>query len=171
MNHEDFEDYDDTEEEGLSKSQRKRDMLALQALGEELVDLPVEQFNKIDLPENLRIAIMETRRIHQRGARKRQLQYVGRLMRNVDAEPIQEQLDTLRGHSQRAAQQLHHIERWRDRLLAEGDAALEELLHEYPHADIQNLRQLLRSAHKETLTNKPPKSARSLFRSLRELMT
>jgi ribosome-associated protein len=164
------EDYEDTEEELVSKSQRKRDSHALQALGEELVALPVDQFNKIDLPENLRIAIMEARRIHQRGARKRQLQYVGRLMRDVDAAPIQEQLDTLRGCSQRAAQQLHHIERWRDRLLAEGDSALEELLHEHPHADVQNLRQLLRNAHKEALANKPPSSARALFRSLRELL-
>ena len=162
-------DYDDSEEEGASKSQRKREMHALQALGEALVELPVDQFNKIDLPEDLRIAAMEARRIHQRGARKRQLQYIGKIMRNVDAAPIQEQLDTLLGHSQRAAQQLHLIERWRDRLLAEGDAALEELLRLQPHADIQNLRQLVRSAHKETLANKPPRAARSLFRNLRDL--
>lgn len=164
------EDYDDNEADFISKSQRKRDSHALQALGEELVNLPVDQFNKIDLPENLRLAISEARRIHQHGARKRQLQYVGRLMREVDAEPIREQLATLLGHSARATQQLHLIERWRDRLLAEGDTALEELLQEYPHADIQNLRQLLRSANKEILANKPPRSARALFRSLRDLI-
>lgn len=171
MNEEDYDDNEaDNEEESVSKSQRKREMHALQALGEELVELSVDQFKKIDLPEDLRIAILEARRIHQRGARKRQMQFIGRLMRNVDAAPIQEHLDTLRGHSQRAAQQLHNIERWRDRLLAEGDSALEELLQSYPHADVQNLRQLLRNANKEALANKPPSAARSLFRSLRELL-
>jgi ribosome-associated protein len=153
----------------VSKSQMKREMHALQALGEELVKLPNDQFDKMELPDDLRNAILEARRIHQRGAHKRQLQYIGRLMRDIDAEPIQEQLDTLRGHSQRAAQQLHHIERWRDRLLHEGDAALEELLQQYPDADRQNLRQLQRNAHKETLANKPPRAARALFRYLREL--
>lgn len=164
------DDFDESEEEAPSKSQRKRDMHALQALGEALVDLPLDQFNKIDLPEDLRTAIMEARHIRQRGARKRQMQYVGRLMRNVDAEPIREHLDTLLGRSRQAAQQLHHIERWRDRLLAEGDAALEELLQLHPQADIQNLRQLVRTAHKETLANKPPRAARSLFQNLRALL-
>jgi ribosome-associated protein len=164
---------EDTESEEeiiyVSKSQMKREMLALQALGEELVKLPNDQFNKMELPDDLRNAILEARRIHQRGAHKRQLQYIGRLMRDIDAEPIQEQLDTLRGHSQRAAQELHHLERWRDRLLHEGDAALEELLQQYPDADRQNLRQLQRNAHKEALANKPPRAARAMFRYLREL--
>lgn len=156
--------------EPKSKSQLKREMHSLQELGEILVKLPVEQFKKINLPETLYDAIIEARHIRHHGAYKRQLQYIGRLMREVDAEPIQQQVDTLQGHSRQAAEALHRIESWRDRLLAEGDHVLEELLGEYPHADRQYLRQLLRNANKELLENKPPKSARGLFRYLRDLL-
>lgn len=155
--------------EEISKSQRKRDMHALQALGQQLVELPKEQFEKITLKESLYDAIVDARNIRQHGARKRQLQYIGKIMRNIDAEPIQEQLNTIEGHSSQATQALHNIERWRDRLLKEGDHALEELVKQYQQADRQYLRQLLRNAQKEALTNKAPKSARALFRYLREL--
>ncbi len=155
--------------EEVSKSQRKRDMHALQALGLQLVELPKEQFEKITLEENLYDAIVDARNIRQHGARKRQLQYIGKIMRNIDAGPIQEQLNTIEGHSSQATQALHYIERWRDRLLEEGDHALEELVTLHQQADRQYLRQLLRNAQKETLTNKAPKSARALFRYLREL--
>jgi ribosome-associated protein len=158
------------EEEAKSKSQRKREMLALRDLGEELVKLPIEQFDKIRLPEDLHDAVVKARHIRQHGAHKRQLQYIGRLMRELDAAPIHEQLETVKGVSQRAMQVLHHIERWRDRLLAEGDHALEALVSQYTHADRPYLRQLIRNAHKEILANKPPKSARALFRYLRELV-
>ena len=155
--------------EEISKSQRKRDMHALQELGRQLVELPKEQFEKITMEETLYDAILDARNIRQHGAKKRQLQYIGKIMRSIDAEPIQEQLNTIQGHSSQAAQALHNIERWRDRLLEEGDHALEELVKQYQQADRQYLRQLLRSAQKETLTNKAPKSARALFRYLREL--
>lgn len=163
---------DDTaqDEQAKSKSQLKREMHALQELGEQLVALPADQFKKIQLADELQEAILDARRIHQHGARKRQLQYIGKLMRNLDAEPIQQQLATLQGQSHQAAQALHRIERWRDELLQEGDAALAKLLAQYPQADRQYLRQLLRNAKKEYLENKPPKSARSLFRYLRELV-
>jgi ribosome-associated protein len=155
--------------EEISKSQRKRDMHALQELGQQLVDLPKDQFEKITLEENLHDAVIEARHIRQHGAKKRQLQYIGKIMRNLDAESIQQQLDTIQGHSSQATQALHNTERWRDRLLEEGDHALEELVTQYKQADRQYLRQLLRNAQKEMLTNKPPKSARALFRYLREL--
>lgn len=161
----------DQESERKSKSQLKRDMHALQSLGETLVKLPLEQFNKIDLPENLHDAVIEARRIQHRGAHKRQLQYIGKLMREVDAKPIQQQVETLQGQSREAAQILHRIEAWRDKLLEEGDPALEVLLGEYPEADRQYLRQLLRNAKKELKENKAPKSARSLFHYLRDLLT
>lgn len=155
--------------EEISKSQRKRDMHALQVLGQQLVELPKEQFEKITLEENLRDAIVDARHIRQHGARKRQLQYIGKIMRSIEAKPIQEQLDTLQGQSSQATQALHNIERWRDRLLKEGDNALEELVKLYQQADRQYLRQLLRNAQKEMLANKTPKSTRTLFRYLREL--
>ena len=165
-------DHPDTKHLGteeVSKSQRKRDMHALQELGQQLVDLPKDQFEKITLEESLYDAIVDARHIRQHGAKKRQLQYIGKIMRNIDAEPIQEQLNTIQGHSSQATQTLHNIERWRDRLLGEGDHALEELVKHYQQADRQYLRQLLRNAQKEMLTNKAPKSARALFRYLREL--
>ena len=157
-------------DEEKSKSQVKREMHDLLALGTELVKLPKEQLAKITLPENVHDAIIEAQRIPQHGAHKRQLQYIGKLMRSADAALIREQIDTLEGHSKQAATALHHIERWRDRLLEEGDTALELLLEEYPLADRQYLRQSIRNAKKEMQANKPPKTARGLFKYLRELL-
>ncbi|HHI94550.1 MAG TPA: DUF615 domain-containing protein [Gammaproteobacteria bacterium] len=159
----------DTDEE-KSKSQIKREMHALQELGKELVNLPKEQFAKIALPEALYDAIVEARHIHQHGALKRQLQYIGKRMRSENAKDIREQLDTLTGQSKQAVATLHHIERWRDRLLEDGDTALAELVAEFANADRQYLRQLMRNAKKEIRGNKPPKSTRLLFKYLRELM-
>jgi ribosome-associated protein len=164
------EDHEPDEEAYKSKSQVKREMHALRDLGEELLELPLEQFAKLELMDEIRDAINEARKIRQHGARKRQLQYIGKLMRDVDAEAIRQQLETLQGQSRQAVQALHRIEGWRDRLLNEGDTALAELLDQYPQGDRQMLRQLLRNAQKEQAANKPPKAARSLFRYLRELI-
>jgi len=164
------EDTESTSGVNKSKSQRKREMHALQELGEELVKLPKDQFEKIDLPDDLHDAVLEARSIKQHGAHKRQLQYIGKLMRSIDAEPIQEQLDTLKSQSTHSAQALHKIENWRDQLLAEGDQALEKLVEQHPQTDRQYIRQLLRNAHKEIKANKPPKSTRMLFRYLREIL-
>lgn len=165
------EEFTPEQPEQKSKSQVKREMHALQELGSALVKLSSDQFKKLTLPEKLHDAVSEARNIHQHGALKRQLQYIGRLMREVDAAPIQAQLDVLLGNSRQATQTLHRIEQWRDQLLGEGEQALEDLLQQYPHADRQYLRQLLRNANKESQNNKPPKSARSLFRYLRELIS
>lgn len=159
-----------TDEVVKSKSQLKREMHALQSLGEELVKLSKDQFEKIVLPEDLHDAIVDARNIRQHGAHKRQLQYIGKLMRNIDSKPIQEQLDTLKGQSTQAVQTLHTIERWRDQLLDNGDQTLEKLLEQYPQTDRQYIRQLLRNAHKEIKANKPPKSTRALFRYLRDII-
>lgn len=164
------DDTESTDEVIKSKSQLKREMHALQSLGEELVKLSKDQFEKVILPEDLHDAVIEARNIRQHGARKRQLQYIGKLMRSIDPVPIQEQLDTLKGQSTQAAQTLHTIERWRDQLLDNGDQALEKLLAQYPQTDRQYIRQLLRNAHKEIKANKPPKSTRALFRYLREII-
>src|SRR5688572_18221589 len=103
----------------LSKTKRKRAMLDLQDLGEELTGLNHEQLDELALPELLLEAILEARRLNKFGARRRQLQYIGRLMREVDAQPIREKLDTLRGSSRAHAAWLHKVERWRDRLLTD----------------------------------------------------
>lgn len=162
---------DEREEEAyVSKSQRKRDMQALQELGENLVKLKADQLDKIPLPEQLRQAVLEAQRIKSRSAHKRQLQYIGRLMRELDASPIREAMETLEARSAQANARLHHLERWRERLIAEGDAALSELLDEHPAADRQHLRQLIRSAQREQTQNGPHSHARALFRYLRELL-
>ncbi|KAA3629710.1 MAG: DUF615 domain-containing protein [Proteobacteria bacterium] len=158
----------DRTEEPKSKSQVKREMLAVQKLGEELVGLSSSELARIALPEDLREAIDLARRLPQRGAHKRQLQYIGRLMRGVDCEPIQQDLDRLRNRDAAQTAQLHRIERWRDRLLDEGDSALEVLFVHHPLLDRQHLRQLLRNAHKEQTAGKAPRAAREIFRYLRD---
>jgi ribosome-associated protein len=152
-----------------SKSQRKREMLALQALGEKLVALPAERFKHVDLPETLREAVVEARRLTKHGALRRQLQYVGRVMRHVDAAPIRAQIDALEGVTRDAAHRLHRIERWRERLLAEPEA-LTDFVAQYPDADVQALRTLVRNAQRERDANRPPRAFRELFQQLRALL-
>jgi len=153
-----------------SKSQLKRDALALQKLGTDLVDLPESDWSLLELPEPLVNALREAKRIHSHGARKRHLQYIGKLMRGIDPEPIQQHFEQIRLKTRQQAQAHHEVEHWRDRLLDEGDPAIEALVAEYDQADRQHLRQLLRQAKKEQEQNKPPKSARALFRYIRKLL-
>lgn len=153
-----------------SKSQRKRDMAALQKLGEELTKLSPTELARVDLPEALREAIEAARRIHKRGAHQRQLQYIGRLIRGVDAAPIRAGLDRLKGTSREAAALQHRIEHWRERLLAGGDAEVAELIETYPAVDRQRLHQLVRNAKQEHAAQRPPRFSRELFRFLRDLM-
>jgi ribosome-associated protein len=154
-----------------SKSQVKREMLALQELGEALVSLSDEQLAGLELPDDLRDAVRAARRIgvSKHGAIRRQLQYVGRIMREVDPAPIRAQLDALEGHSQAHTAWLHRLERWRERLLAHEDS-LTELLAEHPGADVPRIRALIRNAQREHALGKPPKSFRELFQLLRELI-
>jgi ribosome-associated protein len=151
-----------------SKSQRKRDAHALQDLAVSLVELADSELERVPMPEQLREAVLAARRMTAHGAIARQRQYLGRLMRDIDPEPIRDALDAIhaRGHAHVA--HFHRLERWRDRLLAEGDAALEELLGEHPRLDAQQLRSLMREEARERKANKPPQAARALFRYLRE---
>jgi ribosome-associated protein len=151
-----------------SKTRRKKDMLALQDLGEELIRLNAGQLDSLRLPDALLQAIQQAQRITSFSARRRQLQYVGRLMREVDPAPIQEKLAAWRGASRAHTAWLHKIELWRERLLHD-EHALEELKQAAPDADLQQLRTLIRNAHKETLENRPPRSFRALFQALREI--
>lgn len=153
----------------VSKSQRKRESHSLQALGEALVELSPERLASLDLPQNLLDAVMEARRITKFGALRRQLQYVGRLMREVDAAPIRARLEAWKGASAGETARLHRIERWRARLL-EDERALEALLTEHPGADSQRLRTLIRNSQREAGAGKPPKSFRELFQALREIL-
>jgi len=150
-----------------SKSQAKREAESLQDMGRELVGLSRERIMKMDLPDDLRSAVLEAQRISAHGALRRQMQYIGKVMRGVEAEDIASQLAALRGESDVAKAQFHALERWRDRLLADENA-LTEWLGRHPGADAQKLRQLIRNARKEAELGKPPRSSRELFRFLRD---
>ena len=160
---------DPQEKEVISKSQRKREAEAAQKLGKDILALSHDDQKSMDLPESLSDALDEARRIKKNSALKRQLQYIGKLMRTIDVEPIQEQYLKLTNHYDKDIKILHNLEKWRDRLLEEGDKALEDLLNEAPNADRQHLRQLIRQSAKETQLKKPPKSAREIFKYLKTL--
>ena len=165
--------YQDTQEEELdlppSKTKIKKQMHELQDIGEQLVALSKDQLKEIELPETLLDAILEAKRITKFGAIKRQMQYIGRLMRNVDPAPIVAKLEVWSGKSSQHIAYMHRVERWRERLL-ESDSALTELLAEHPDADAQRLRSLIRNALKEKELLKPPKSFREIFQVLREIL-
>jgi ribosome-associated protein len=152
----------------ISKTQRKREMQALQDLGEELAALGTDKLAELDLPTRLLDAVLEAKRISKFGALRRQMQYVGRLMRESDADAIRSQLDVGKGTSVAETARLHSIERWRTRLIGD-DLALGKLLNQYPRADAQRLRTLIRNVKREVEANKPPRSFRELFHELRDL--
>lgn len=152
-----------------SKSQRKRQMLALQKIGALLVELPTAQLAQVPLDSTLAEAIATARTLTSHGAKRRQLQYIGKLMRDTDPEPIQTALDNLQLKNQQGKAKFHHIERWRDRLIAEGDKALQEFLTQFPTADSQHLRQLIRKAQQEHTAQKSGADT-VLFRYLREII-
>ena len=161
-----FEEEEDT---GPSKTKIKKQMHELRDLGKELTELSKDQLAQLDIPEILRDAIRAMKSINSFGAQRRQIQYIGKLMRNVDPAPILAKLDAWKGKSQNHTAYMHQLERWRDRLL-ESDGALTELLAAYPQADAQRLRSLIRNALKERELQKPPKNYREIFQVLREIL-
>jgi ribosome-associated protein len=166
----DQNDYPEDDGEYLSKTRRKKDMHALQELGEKLTTLPPSLLAKCNLPPELQNAIDEYKRIPpRRGARKRQLQFIGRVMRDVDPEPIQQVLDEQGQQSELAKRHFHHLEILREQLLDGDQATLDALIRDYSDTDIQYMRALIRQAQKEKADNKAPSASRKLFAYLREL--
>lgn len=157
------------DEEIKSRSQIKREAEALQKLGEQLIALKPAELEKIPLDDTLRDAIEHAQQINSRGAIRRQRQYIGKLMREADAETIQQAFDHLNKQSQQETAQFHLLERLRDKLIEQGDAALDEALEHFPHADRGQIRQLCRNAKAEQNKGTAPKSARKLFKYLRSL--
>jgi ribosome-associated protein len=153
-----------------SKSQRKREVAALQSLGESLLKLPDSTLARIDMPDDLRQAIGEAARMRSHEARRRQLQYIGRLMRELDAEPLRAAIDNATGESKHAVALMHRCERLRDRLL-DDDAALTDLVKILPQADLQQLRATIRAARRERDEGRPPRQARQLYRWLHEQLS
>ncbi len=160
----------DEDEHYISKSQAKRDVEAMQKLGEKLVKLSPNEVDKFDLEERLKDAILFAQTIRSHSAHRRQMQLIGKLMRQTDAEKIQAQFERYHNQLTEQTAQFHQIESWRDRLIQEGDSAINEVLSDYPQLERSRLRQLTRNIHKETEQNKPPKSARQLFKYLKENM-
>ena len=158
---------------GESRSQNRREALAVLALGETLVELTAAQLAKLPIPEGLLEHIEYSKRITSHGARKRQLAFLAKQMRREEdgvLDAIRDALEANSETSKRAVALMHRMEHWRERLLAEGDKALAALLDDYPQADRQQLRTLVRNALAEKAKNKPPRAFRELFRVLRELL-
>ncbi|HEY0503515.1 MAG TPA: ribosome biogenesis factor YjgA [Lysobacter sp.] len=156
-----------------SRSQNRREALEVLALGEKLVALSEAQLAKLPVPDSLLPHIREARRITAHIAHKRQLAYLAKQMRREDDEvldAIRDALDEDGEAARREVAAMHRVENWRERLIDEGDAALAQLLDEYPTADRQHLRALVRGAVDERNKNKPPRQFRELYRELRELI-
>ncbi|NZA28061.1 DUF615 domain-containing protein [Luteimonas sp. SJ-92] len=166
-------DEDSGEYLGPSRSQQRREALGVLELGERLAALSPAQLQQLPLPEALLAQVLETRRITSHIARKRQLAFLAKQMRREDDATLQAIRDALEAGGEAARQEtalLHRAEAWRERLLADGDAALSELLDAHPAVDRQHLRQLVRNALEEHRRGKPPRAQRELFRLLRELL-
>jgi ribosome-associated protein len=158
------------EEEGKSKSQVKREMHELQKLGEELVALSAASRAKVPLDDELKDALQLADKLsNKREALRRHIQFIGRLMRTRDLEPIDQALALLRNTNQAATRQFHKVENWRDKLIADNDAVT-EFIAEYPEVDVQQLRQHIRNAKKEQEKQQPPKHFRELFQLIKPLI-
>ena len=156
-----------------SKSQLKREMDALQKLGESLVNEPRDRVKRVPMPEDVRDAILECQQIKDHEGRRRQMQYVGKKMRTLEADEIaiiQKTIDSWHGASKAETAAMHALERRREKLLAD-DQALTELLNRHPEVDAQHMRTLIRNARKEQAEHKPPKAYREIFQILKQLQT
>ena len=158
----------ETKAEPKSKSQVKREMTALQVLGERLLELSRQQLERIEMPPELREAVESAKTLKSHEARRRQLQYIGTLMRDADPEPIRKAIEEI-GDGGLQNAQLRKLERWRDALIEGNAELLADILEQYPAADRQKLRQLTLKARKEKEADSPPAASRALFRYLRQL--
>ena len=157
-----------TESRRRSKTKAKEEVEALQELGKRLVGVGNDRLKKLDIPETLRDAVLEAKKISSHGALRRQMQYIGKLMRDVETDPIQEMLDELDGISNKANARFHALEKLRDRLIAD-ESVMTTLKNDYPELDVSALRTLRRNAIKEQAEQKPPKAYRAIFQLLKSL--
>ena len=171
MHEEDFEDGE--HDYGPSRSEQRREALAVLDLAMKLVGESDARLQQIPMDDDLRALVIASKKITSQIARKRQVHFLAKQMRRQDEEALQvirAALEHDKAEGRREAQALHEVEYWRDKLVDDGDEALSELLASHPHADRQHLRQLARNAHQERLKNKPPHAYRELFRELRTLL-
>jgi ribosome-associated protein len=161
---------DDDIDYGPSKSELKRQSQGLQDLGEQLIGLPQAEFDAMDLPDSLRDAVALARRITAHGGLYRQKQYIGKLMRNVDAEPIRKALEARNLLQRSETLRLRKVEAWRAKLLEGGVPALDELLAECPGIDRGTVTRLVAQALRERDRSQPPRASRELFAVLRDAL-
>lgn len=167
----DVEDVFDISEENelLSKTQIKAQMLERQKLGESLVHLGQSSLAKVPMDAELLDAVMLARKIiRKKEGYRRQLQLIGKIMRHIDVTPIEQALLTIKSAQKKLNNAFHELEQLRDEILAEGDNKIESTLETYPHLERQKLRQLVRQANKQQATNKPPTASRELFQYLKQ---
>lgn len=157
------------DQEIKSRSEKKREAEAAQELGKELLSLPKEIIRSLQLPEKLLTAVMDAKKIHHHEAQRRQMQYIGALMRTIDHTLIKDAVDTAGLKRAEEALKFKQLEDLRDGLISGEKDLQKEVLETYPNADRQHLSQLIRNARKEKEKNRPPKSSRALFRELRDL--
>ena len=153
----------------VSKSQRKRDANELLDLAKQLISMPETRLKRLPLDQDLRDEVDFARSIRSHGARKRQLMTVGKMLRKRDTEQLLDAVNNIDEKNRQETVRHHHVEAWRDRLIAGSDRELSELLEQNQGANVQILRQLIRNAKKEVQMNKPPVAARKLFKVLREM--
>lgn len=164
-----MQESDNLPEREESKTQRKKQMLALQHIGEILVKLPAVQLAKVPMDERLADAIHHARTLKTHEAVRRQMQFIGRIMRDTDIAPLEAALDKIQVKDQTSKSQFHQLERWRDKLIAQGDAVLPDFLLKYPQADTQQLRQFIRNAQHDEKVGKNSGASTALFRYLKTL--
>ena len=161
----------DNEFDGPSKTSLKKDSQRLQELGVELTKLKPAQLAGMPLSDELRDAIALAQQTYKNEALRRQLQFIGKLMRKSDHEAIAAAFTGITEHQNRDARLLKVIERWRDDLIAGDQRQLEAFINQFPQCDRQQLRQLVKAAQEEQQHAKPPAHARKLFRFLRDILT
>ena len=162
-------DYLDDFSEEKSKTQVKRELHALVDLGERLTTLKPDLLNRLPLTDGLRRALADAPKHTANIARKRHILFIGKLMRDQDIDAILTLIDQLDASTRQYNERFHGLERWRDRLLGGDDSVLESFVGDYPEADRQHLRQLIRQAQHEAAQSKPPAARRELFKYIREL--
>ncbi len=159
----------DDEIEYVSRTALKKYMEELQELGKRLTELKPDQQAQVPMGDRLREAVAEIAKISAHGAKKRHLQFIGKLMRHEDEEAIQAAVDSFDSASDAHNQRFHRLERLREGLISDDSAALNEVISSYENCDVQHLRSLIRNAKKEREQNKPPANYRKIFQYLREL--
>lgn len=159
----------DEDEDWISKTQRKHECDVMQELGEKMITLNKEELSKINMDDELRRAIEEAQRMKSNGALKRQKQYIAKVIRNLDDDTLEPQLNRILHKHDIHNAEFKRMEKWRDTILENGDQGINSFIEEYPVADRHHLRQLVRNAKKEKLNNKPPAAYRQIFKYIREI--